>query len=184
MQEEIFPLVDETGNVIGQASRSVCHNGSKLLHPVIHLHIYNSDGELFLQKRSATKDVQPNRWDSSVAGHIDLNETPEQAAIREALEELGLSVIELCFVTKYVIETDTERELSYCFYTIYDGDFILNPEELDDGRFWSIEEIQSNLCKDSFTTNFELDFNNFLYKGLNGLMQATLVLSAYPRNQG
>ena len=59
MQEEIFPLVDEQGIVVGQASRSVCHDGSKLLHPVIHLHIFNSKGELYLQKRSATKDVQP-----------------------------------------------------------------------------------------------------------------------------
>ncbi len=59
MQEEIFPLVDEDGNITGQAPRSVCHNGSKLLHPVIHLHIFNSKGQLFLQKRSPLKDVQP-----------------------------------------------------------------------------------------------------------------------------
>lgn len=78
MPEEIFPLVDETGNIIGQAPRSVCHDGSKLLHPVIHLHIFNSEGDLYLQKRSATKDVQPDKWDSSVAGHIDLGEMPEK----------------------------------------------------------------------------------------------------------
>lgn len=145
MQEEIFPLVDETGNVIGQAPRSVCHDGSKLLHPVIHLHIFNSEGDLFLQKRSATKDVQPNRWDSSVAGHIDLNETPETAAVREASEELGLTQIRPEYITKYIIETDRERELSYCFYAVYNGDFVLNTDELADGRFWKIEEIQSLL---------------------------------------
>lgn len=172
MQEEIFPLVDEDGNVTGQASRTVCHNGSKLLHPVIHLHIFNNRGQLFLQKRSATKDVQPDRWDSSVAGHIDLYETVQEAVLREASEELGLFEIEPRFITKYVIETDTERELSYCFYTIYDGGFKLNTEELSDGRFWEIEEIQTSLNKDIFTTNFELDFNNFLYKGLKGIQKA------------
>lgn len=171
IQEEIFPLVDETGYVIGQAPRSVCHDGSKLLHPVIHLHIFNSKGELFLQKRSATKDVQPNRWDSSVAGHIDLNETPEAAATREALEELSLVGIEPEYITHYVIETERERELSYCFYTIYNGNFVLNTEELADGKFWEIEEIQAQLGRDIFTANFEQDFNKFLYKGLSGLMQ-------------
>lgn len=174
MQEEIFPLVDEAGNVIGQAPRSVCHNGSKILHPVIHLHIFNSEGELFLQKRSATKDVQPNRWDSSVAGHIDLNETPETAVLREAREELGLTEITPEYITKYIIETDRERELSYCYYTIYNGDFTINTEELADGRFWKIEEIQSQLGKDIFTTNFELDFKNFLYKGISGLIAEKL----------
>lgn len=171
MQEEIFPLVDEVGNVIGQAPRSVCHDGSKLLHPVIHLHIFNSDGELFLQKRSATKDVQPNRWDSSVAGHIDLNETPETAALREATEELGLTGIKPKYITRYIIETDRERELSYCFYIVYDGNFVLNTEELSDGKFWKIEDIRIQLGQDVFTTNFEQDFSKFLNEGLSGLKQ-------------
>jgi len=169
MQEEIFPLVDEQGKVIGQAPRCRCHDGSKLLHPVIHLHIFNTKGELYLQKRSATKDVQPDKWDSSVAGHIDLNESPETAAVREASEELGLSGLNLHYITKYIIETDRERELSYCFYTVYDGGFVLNKEELADGRFWTIEDIQNQLENGIFTTNFELDFKNFLNKGLKGL---------------
>lgn len=169
MQEEIFPLVDETGKIVGQAPRSVCHDGSKLLHPVIHLHIFNSNGELFLQKRSATKDVQPNRWDSSVAGHIDLNETPEAAAIREANEELGLTNIHPQFITQYIIETDTEKELSYCYFIIYDGHFILNKEELADGKFWKIEDINAQLGKNVFTTNFELDYLTFLNSGINGI---------------
>lgn len=173
MQEEIFPLVDENGNVIGQATRSVCHDGSKLLHPVVHLHIFNSKGDLFLQKRSASKDIQPNRWDSSVAGHIDLGETAEIAVLREASEELGLTAISPTFITKYIIETDRERELSYCFFVVYDGDFILNMDELSDGKFWSIVEIQANIGKDVFTTNFELDFERFLFNGLIGLIQQT-----------
>lgn len=169
MTEEIFPLVDENGKVIGQAPRSKCHDGSKLLHPVIHLHVFNTNGELFLQKRSATKDVQPNKWDSSVAGHIDLDETPETAALREASEELGLSGLDLHYITKYIIETDRERELSYCYYTVYNGNFILNSEELADGRFWAIEDIRNKLESGIFTTNFELDFKNFLNNGLKGL---------------
>lgn len=171
MQEEIFPLVDTDGNVIGQASRSKCHDGTKLLHPVVHLHIFNSQGELYMQKRSLKKDVQPGRWDSSVAGHIDLGETPEIAVVREAGEELNIFDFTPRFITKYIIETDLEKELSYCYYTVYDGNFTLNRDELSDGRFWQIEEIQSNLGKDIFTLNFELDFVSFLSKGLESLIR-------------
>lgn len=171
MQEEIFPIVDEDGNVVGQASRSRCHDGSKLLHSVIHLHIFNSKGELYLQKRSMTKDVQPGKWDSSVAGHINMDETSDEAAVREAGEELGLFNIVPLFITKYIIETDLERELSYCYYAIYEGEFNLNGDELEDGRFWTIEEIQSNLGKGVFTFNFELDFLKFLSGGLKSLTQ-------------
>ena len=57
--QEMFPLVDEQGNITGAATRGECHNGSKLLHPVIHLHVFNSKGELYMQKRPEWKDIQP-----------------------------------------------------------------------------------------------------------------------------
>ncbi len=169
MIEEIFPLVDEEGNVIGQAPRSVCHDGTKLLHPVIHLHLFNNEGLLFLQKRANTKDIQPNKWDSSVGGHVDLGETPEQAAIREASEELGVSGVKLSYITKHIIDTDVERELTYCFFAVYNGVYSFDENEVADGRYWSIEEIEVNCGKDIFTPNFELDFKTFLSKGLKEL---------------
>lgn len=171
MQEEIFPLVDEDGQVIGQATRSECHSGSKILHPVIHLHIFNSKGELYLQKRSAAKDIQPDRWDSSVGGHVDLSETAEEAALREAREELGINEILPHYITKYIIETDVERELTYCFYAVYDGEITIDRKEVSDGRFWTIEEIKANLNQSVFTFNFEEDFNKFLHQGIEGLLK-------------
>ena len=71
MRTEWFPLVNEEGETIGKATRKECHSGSKLLHPVIHLHIFNKDGDLYLQKRSMNKDIQPGKWDTAVGGHID-----------------------------------------------------------------------------------------------------------------
>ena len=68
---ERFPIVDEEGKVIGAATRGECHNGSRLLHPVVHLHVFNSRGEVFLQKRPEWKDIQPGKWDTAVGGHID-----------------------------------------------------------------------------------------------------------------
>lgn len=171
MQDEIFPLVNKEGEVIGQATRKECHSGSMLLHPVIHLHVFNSKGELFLQKRSATKDIQPNKWDSSVGGHIDLGETPEAAAIREAGEEIGLKEINIRYIQKYIIETEIERELTYCFYTITEQMPQADMNEVSDGRFWTIDEISANLGKDIFTPNFELDFKHFLHEGV-GTLQA------------
>ena len=90
-QQEKFPLVDETGRVIGVATRAECHNGSKWLHPVVHLHVFNSKGEMYLQKRPIWKDIQPGKWDTAVGGHLDYGETPEKALVREVREELGLT---------------------------------------------------------------------------------------------
>lgn len=165
--EEIFPLVDEQGNVIGQALRSRCHDGSKLLHPVVHLHIFNTKGELFLQKRSSTKDIQPGMWDTSSAGHIGLNETPIKAVLREVSEELGITGIAPHFITRYIIETNIERELSYCFYTVYDGDIKIDNDEVSDGCFWTIDNIKKQLGKGIFTLNFESDFLRFFNQGLS-----------------
>lgn len=60
-QLELFPIVDETGNVIDSATRGEFHSGSKLLHPVVHLHVFNSKGDIYLQRRPDWKDIQPGK---------------------------------------------------------------------------------------------------------------------------
>ncbi len=152
--EELFPLVDEEGNIIGAATRRECHDGSKKLHPVIHLHVFNSKGELYLQKRPEWKDIQPGKWDTSVGGHVDLGESVEIALKREAQEELGISDFKPEILAHYIFESERERELVFAHKTIYDG--VINPsEELDGGRFWSIDQIKEHLGKGVFTPNFE-----------------------------
>ncbi len=156
-KEEIFPIVDKEGNVIGSATRGECHSGTKLLHPVVHLHVFNSKGELYLQKRPFWKDVQPNKWDTSVGGHIDFGEDVLTALKREAFEELNLSDFVAEEVANYVYESTREKELIYAYKTIHDGP-ITPSEELETGRFWAFKEIISSIGKNIFTPNFESEF--------------------------
>ena len=152
--KEMFPLVDEEGNITGAASRGECHNGSKLLHPVVHLHVFNSRGELYLQRRPMWKDIQPGKWDTAVGGHVDLGESVEMALRREVREELGMTDFTPETLTHYVFESATERELVFVHRTTYDGP-ITPSEELDGGRFWSLDEIRQHLGSGLFTPNFE-----------------------------
>ena len=92
--QEMFPVVDEEGNILSAATRGECHGGSMLLHPVVHLHVFNSEGQLYLQKRPDWKDIQPGKWDTAVGGHVDLDESIQQALRREVQEELGISDFE------------------------------------------------------------------------------------------
>lgn len=163
-KEEWFPLVNEDGETIGKATRKECHSGSKQLHPVIHLHIFNNAGELYLQKRSMTKDIQPGKWDTAVGGHIDYGETVEEALRREVREELGITDFTPQFMTRYIFESAIENELVNTFRTIYEGIITPDRDELDGGRFWSMEEIQTNLGKGIFTPNFESEYKRLFFE--------------------
>ncbi len=157
---EIFPIVNERGVIIGRAPRWQCHNGSKLLHPVVHLFVFNTDGHLYLQRRPMWKDIQPGMWDTSVGGHIGFGEKPEAALKREAEEELGIIGFVPKFLKMYVFESPREKELVHVYKTIYDGE-IKPSTELDGGKFWSMDEIIQKLGKKLFTPNFEQEFKKF-----------------------
>lgn len=167
-QEEWLPIVNEQGEVQGQAPRSVCHSGSKLLHPVVHLHIVDENGNLFLQKRSMTKKLLPGKWDSAVGGHIGINEKIEDALKRETYEELGITDFEARFIGSYVWESSREKELVFSFCCNRYNQIDIHNDEVDEGRFWSAGEIINNQEKDIFTPNFIYEYKKYreqlLYK--------------------
>ena len=159
--QELLPLVDEVGHVIGKATRGQCHDGSKLLHPVVHLHVFDAAGRLYLQQRPLWKDIQPGKWDTAVGGHVDYGEDIASALLRETREELGLETFTPEFLLRYVFESERDRELVHVYRTTYDGD--MRPTaELDGGRFWTISEIREAIGKGVLTPNFEQEIVRIL----------------------
>ena len=155
--QEVFPVVNDEGHVVGRTTRGECHSGSKLLHPVVHLHVFDSQGRLYLQQRPLWKDIQPGKWDTAVGGHVDYGEEVGDALCREVREELGIEDFVPDFLLRYVFESERERELVHVYRTTYDGD-IRPTAELDGGRFWTLDEIREAMGKGVLTPNFESEF--------------------------
>ena len=159
MKDEMLQLVDRQGRPAGTAPRSVCHSDKSLIQMVVHIEIFNDKGEIFLQKRSETKDLYPGLWDTAVGGHVGAGEKPEEAVLREAEEELGIRPPRLDFLFRYIHENETETEVAMLYKTIYNGPFNIDNNEVIDGRFFTVSEIQSCLGKNYFTDSFELEFS-------------------------
>ena len=155
---EMLPLVEESGLVYGQAARSWCHSGVRKLHPVVHLHIIDREGRLYVQKRARTKDLLPGYWDTAVGGHVAYGELALEALYREASEELGLQAFNPVLLEKYVWETRRDCELVLVYAWV--GHPVLHPDnaEVEEGRWWTFEELDSAIGTDTLTPNFEAEF--------------------------
>lgn len=167
--DEYFPVVIASGLVVGRSTRSYCHSGAKPLHPVVHIHIIDRYGHIYLQKRSLKKDIQPGKWDTSVGGHVSYGETIMEAVYREAYEELGLTEFIPTYLETYEFESSCEKEMVNVFAAV--GSFNLTPdlEEVDEGRWWLIEDVHANMGKGVFTPNFESEFQ-MIHKSLIALL--------------
>ncbi len=157
--EEWLPMVDEEGRILGKALRSYCHNGSKTLHPVVHLHLLGPDRSLFLQKRATTKLIQPGKWDTAVGGHLAYGEAIEESLRREAFEEIGLQNFEAVPALKYRWDSAVEAELVYSFIAYRGKPNAISSVEISEGKFWKISEIERNIGKGIFTPNFEHEYS-------------------------
>ena len=156
MTEDIFDIVNERDEVIGRAPRSEVH-ARGLLHRAVHVLVFNARGEMFLQKRSKTKDREPSRWGAACSGHVDSGEDYDTAALRELGEELGWqpgSRLERILRIEACRETD--QEFVWVYRCNGEGPFTLNADEVETGGWFSREQIERWLAErpGDFTTAF------------------------------
>lgn len=141
MSEEIFDVVNERDEVIGRERRSEVHR-TGLRHRAVHILIFNSRGEVFLQKRSMLKDMHPGVWDSSASGHLDSGEEYDVCSMREVKEELGVT---LPTAPARVFKIDacdkTGQEFVWIYRAVYEGPFVLHPEEISEGGWFAPQRV-------------------------------------------
>ena len=159
---ELFDVVDAEDRVVGQATRGEVH-AKGLLHRSVHILVFNSQGQLFLQKRAMTKDENPGYWDSSAAGHVNAGEDYRTSAHRELQEELGISS-KLKFFMKFPASPQTFWEHVETYLCTTDQKIRINPAEISEGRFWLIPDLKKSLFNHpaQFTSTFHLFFDSYL----------------------
>ena len=141
MSEEIFDVVNDRDEVVDHKPRSEVHRLG-LMHRAVHVLVFNSRGEVFLQKRSMSKDRQPGLWDSSASGHLDRGEDYDACAVREVREEIGLVLPappQRLFKLPASLETDQEHV--WIYRCTAEGPFTLHPEEIETGGWFPPEAI-------------------------------------------
>jgi isopentenyl-diphosphate delta-isomerase type 1 len=159
-QEELFDIVDENDNVIGQATRGEVHRNKKLIHRSVGVIVFNKQGAVFLHQRSSTKDTDPLLWTISASGHVELGHTYEETAKRELVEELGVE-LEIVPVIKFICHDHTETEMQMLYKAYSNGPFKLNKEEIKQGKYFTrkelIKQAKSDKVKLSFSGKMALE---------------------------
>ena len=154
--DEIYDVVDEKDQVIGQATRREIHQRS-LLHRSIHILVFNSENEVFLQKRSMAKDENPGLWDTSSAGHVDSGETYDDCAHRELWEELGIKAV-LKPLDKIEACEETYQEHVQVYTCGTNAAIKINMDEISEGKYCDLRIIESEVQNnpEQFTSSFKL----------------------------
>ncbi len=155
-QVEWFDIYSPDGVRIGRAPRSHCHGNPALLHHSVQVFVRDSRGRILLQKRSADKDIQPGRWDTSAGGHLRCGEDYRSAALRELSEELGLSpekIPPLEHLFDLEIRNEIESEDVRVFRIVSDGPFQPQCSEIDELRFFTPDELADPVFRKDFTPN-------------------------------
>ncbi len=160
---EFFYVVDEDDDVIGKATREECHKSNKNIHRSVYIFVINDRDEIFLQRRSETKDLYGGYYTGSATGHVDYGEDYETSARRELEEELGI-IAPIKKVCKFKSFSDIEREISVLYVYHYNGSMKFNEKEISEGIFMSPKQIEEDLDngKKKFAYGFKVAFEEFL----------------------
>ena len=168
MKDELFDIYDEAGNRVGVASRRECHGNPKFLHHTAHVVVFHPEtGAILLQKRAATKDIQPGKWDTAVGGHLALGEDYEAGARRELAEELGVtSHVELEYLFDGRIRNSVESEDTRIFAIRMAEGFEFQKSEIDAIRFWTAAELFDPANRANFTPNLCAELDELRKRGM------------------
>jgi len=158
VSDELLDVVDQNDRVIGIETRGEIH-AQFLMHRSVHILVFNSRGELFIQKRSMSKDNAPGLWDSSAAGHVNSGEDYHDCAIRELGEELGIKIntlLEQLF--RMPASSITGMEHCIVYQCIHDGPVELQAEEIDEGSWISVSEMDRRVVEEDPTLTRVLQY--------------------------
>lgn len=171
MAEEIFDVVNDRDEVIGQAPRGQVHRQG-LKHRAVHIFLFDPAGRLFIQKRAATKDTFPGRYDSSASGHVDSGEQYDACAVREVREELGLVAPAGGLRKHFKIDACRQTGQEFVWVYSFQGDYhpVINPEEIERGEFLEISAVRDLVEKhpEQCAPSFRLIFLETQARGLLG----------------
>lgn len=139
-------IVNDADEPVGQSTKQEAWERG-LIHRIVRVMLMAPDGRLLLQHRSPTKDIFPDRWDNSVAGHVDAGESYDEAARREASEELGLVDLELEGIGSYRSDETWEGHRFNRFTRVYQGRLAAIPTRLEVGKvdgvaWYSVDEAR------------------------------------------
>ena len=147
---EIVIIVDEQNNVVGAMPRREMRS-ARLPHRATYILVFNSRGELYVQKRTHTKDVFPGCYDVTAGGVVLTGESYEEGAVRELDEELGIRRVPLTQLFDFYYEDEHIRVWGETFSCLYDGKLLLQEEEVESGAFMKIEEVLRLAKSEAFT---------------------------------
>ena len=159
---ELIEIVDKNGNLTGQIMDKEEAHDKNLLHNEVAVFIINDKKQILLQKRSANKRFNPNKW-GLCAGHVDAGESLESAALRELKEEVGIDIDmdELKQFTKREFTIGhTNSHITYFYFiksNLNEDDFIIQKEELSEVKWFDIDEVVKIIKSKDNSTVFKDD---------------------------
>ncbi len=169
MHNELLAVVDENDCVIDNRPRHEIHARS-LRHRAVHILVFNDVEQLFLQKRSQKKDLNKGLWDTSAAGHVDKDENYLSGAFREAKEELGINIQEsLIPLFKLTPTPQLGMEFIQVYQCRHNGPFVLAVDEIDEGRWFSQDEILQRVIENdcTLTETFKIIWKQYTLQSIS-----------------
>jgi isopentenyl-diphosphate delta-isomerase len=167
-QEDMLILVDSSDNEIGFLSKSECHMGAGQLHRAFSVFIFNSSGEVLIQKRSPQKELWGLHWSNSCCSHPRKNENIESAVNRRLAEELTIQC-PIHFLYKFTYQENfenvgSEHELCYVYVGLFDGEIKADPSEVAECKFISPQKLNREIkaSSENFTPWMQMEWNTIL----------------------